>query len=286
MILILGSTGYIGWNIASELAKARKSFLEMPRWRVDYYDSEKLSQLILSNNIKTIINSTGFVPDSFCAKNKEDKEECYTANIEFPTNLARVCCLLNVKLIHVSDAGIFNGNQKLYTEEDHPNRCDEDLNYYYFCKYLAETRVSAFLPSNHYILRCYLPFSNEHKEKNLISKVLKQDSILTCNTSATRLDDFTRAILHFVNTEQRAGVYNVVNSGFFSRSLIVEEFKRNNKEVDKQYSFYDNENDFKMIGQKDSSYCTIDNKKLIDTGFEMPDVQDAIKSCIKSFKMT
>ena len=83
MILILGSTGYIGWNIASELAKARKSFLEMPRWRVDYYDSEKLSQLILSNNIKTIINSTGFVPDSFCAKNKEQHIFEFAVTIRF-----------------------------------------------------------------------------------------------------------------------------------------------------------------------------------------------------------
>ena len=286
MILVLGSAGYLGSAVIDHLLEKDVYFYQLHRWRFDYYNFSELLSFVEQNNIKMIINCAGYTGVPTIASCEKNKKECYTANVDLPTTLAKVCDFLEIQLLHVSSGDIYKGYDKIYDETDDPNFCrDGQANYYSFTKALGENRIKGIMENNYYILRPKALFDHIYHSKNYIFKLLKYDKILNLKNSLTNRQDLARIISEFVIDKPAYGTYNVVNEGHTIPSRIIA--------LAKQY--YNFNNDFKIFNTSKDFYgsgtyvprsnCLLSNSKLLSEGFNLKSLSESLNDSFKRLKM-
>lgn len=98
---------------------------------VDVENSDSLARLFGELRPQLIVNCIGLVKQ---LSNAEDPLQALPINALLPHRLARLCALLDARLVHVSTDCVFDGRQGNYRETDRANA--EDL--YGRSKYLGE----------------------------------------------------------------------------------------------------------------------------------------------------
>ena len=159
----------------------------------------------------------------YCEKNIEDT---YLTNTIAVENATYISNLLNIPLLYISTAGIFDGKKELYDDWDIPN----PLGIYARSKYLGEK----FVVNNakkYFIFRAgWMMGGGPQKDKKFINKIFKQ-----INSGAKNLniinDKFgtpTYTIDFAKNTklvleQQFYGLYNLVCDGLTDRLEVTKE---------------------------------------------------------------
>jgi len=118
-VLILGSTGLLGWEL-SRVFQKNKVLTDCPtRDVLDVTESQKLMAYIQAHPAKIVINSVGYTKVD---QSEIDTQSAFLLNAEVVSVLAKACALSGKKLVHFSTDYIFDGEKEgPYVETDLPN---------------------------------------------------------------------------------------------------------------------------------------------------------------------
>jgi len=169
----------------------------------------------------------------FCEKNPDDTYLTNTLSVE---NAVFISNNLNIPLLYISTAGIFDGKKELYDDWDIPN----PLGVYARSKYMGERYVCE--NANRFIV-CragWMMGAGPKKDKKFINKLMKQlkdgkRELFIVNDkdgTPTYTHDFALTVKELIENEYW-GLYNCVCSGQTSRLEVAQELvKLLNKQDD------------------------------------------------------
>lgn len=158
----------------------------------------------------------------YCEKNSDDSYVTNTLAVENAVHLANA---LDIPLLYISTAGIFDGAQETYDDWDEPN----PLGHYARSKFMGERFVAANC-RKHLVCRAgWMMGAGPAKDKKFIQKLMKQlkdgsrelfvvdDKLGT----PTYTHDFARNVRLLLDRELW-GVYNMVCGGVTSRLEVAQ----------------------------------------------------------------
>ena len=164
-----------------------------------------------------------FTDLEYCEKNIDDTYKTNTISVE---NACYIANELNIPLLYISTAGIFDGNKSFYDDWDLPN----PLGHYARSKYAGELFVKENV-RKHLICRAgWMMGSGPRKDKKFIQKLMKQikagkKELFIVNDkdgTPTYTQDFARNVKLLIEKEYW-GLYNMVCGGQTSRKEVAEE---------------------------------------------------------------
>ena len=159
----------------------------------------------------------------YCEENPDDAYRTNTLAVEYACTIANE---LDIPLVYISTAGIFDGEKMLYDDWDQPN----PLGVYARSKYLGETYVQRAVP-RHFIFRAgWMMGGGPEKDKKFIAKMM--DQIIAGKTTLNVVDDklgtptytvdFARNMERMLHTKYY-GLYNQVCGGETGRFEVAQE---------------------------------------------------------------
>ena len=159
----------------------------------------------------------------YCEENVDDTYATNTISVE---NAVSIANKLNIPLLYISTAGIFDGKKNLYDESDMPN----PLGVYAKSKYIAEKYVCE---NSEKFLVCragWMMGSGPKKDKKFIQKLMKQlkdgkKELFVVNDkdgTPTYTQDFALTVKELIKKEYW-GLYNCVCGGETSRLEVAQE---------------------------------------------------------------
>jgi dTDP-4-dehydrorhamnose reductase len=222
-ILILGR-GYIG-NAVYEHFQYTHNTKIVSANELDYHDPSLLGKYILNNDVKVIINCSGFTGRPNIDEAEEKKELCWELNVMSPLRVNKLCDKLGVGYIHISSGCIYDGYQRDFTELDVPNFgiFSDKSSYYSKCKHIFE-EISRDLRG--IILRIRMPIGKDDNLRNYLTKIRKYDKLINYKNSKTYIPDLCGVISSIIDNHSHllAGrkILNVVNGDPLSTKEVCE----------------------------------------------------------------
>ena len=214
----------------------------------------------------------------WCELNQDDTYLTNTLSVE---NATRIANSLNIPLLYISTAGIFDGKQELYDDWDTPN----PLGAYARSKYMGERYVCE--NSLRYII-CragWMMGGGPQKDKKFINKLVKQvqagatelNIVNDKDGTPTYTYDFAKTVKKLIELELW-GLYNCVCHGQTSRYEVAEEFLRLINREDIKLNAV-NSDFFKeeYFAQRPASERLITKKLELRKVSQMQDWRDALK---------
>lgn len=159
----------------------------------------------------------------YCELHPGDTYATNTLSVENATYIANE---LNVPLLYISTAGIFDGRKDVYDDWDHPN----PLGHYARSKYAGEVFVRENV-QRHLICRAgWMMGGGPHKDKKFIQKIMRQikegkKEIFVVNDklgTPTYTHDFAQNVKLLLQ-QKYWGLYNMVCEGATSRLEVLQE---------------------------------------------------------------
>lgn len=157
----------------------------------------------------------------YCEKNQDDAYKTNTLSVEYALEIARS---LNIPIIYISTAGIFDGKKIIYDDWDAPN----PLGVYARTKYLGEKIIQRY--PRHIICRAGWMMGGGAKDKKFIAKLINQ--IAAGAKELKIVDDrlgtptYTRDFMENLRTlleGEHWGLYNMVCGGETGRLEVAHE---------------------------------------------------------------
>jgi dTDP-4-dehydrorhamnose reductase len=160
---------------------------------------------------------------------EEHVDDAYTTNTLAVENAVHIANELNVPLLYISTAGIFDGRQDTYDDWDQPN----PLGHYARSKYMGELYVTQNC-RRHLVCRAgWMMGAGPSKDKKFIQKLMRQIKSGTKELSVvddklgtpTYTHDFAKNV-QLLLSHELWGVYNMVCGGITSRLDVAQELVR------------------------------------------------------------
>lgn len=279
MIILVGSSGYVGTAYQSYLNAHHIPFTAVTRHTVDLGDKSAIATLLRTFKADFVINAAGYTGRPNVDATENEKTRCMISNAVLPGTLAEVCADEKIPFGHVSTGCIYSGTRpdgNPFTEEDAPNFTFRQNNCGFYCgtKALAEEILAAY--PEHYIWRLRLPFNEVDNPRNYLAKVMRYAKLIDVRNSISQLDEFVRATVQCCQKRVPFGTYNVTNPGSVTTRDVVEKIQKRNL-VQKKFEFFKNEAEFMSVAAKvPRANCTMDCSKLLKTGIPLTEIHDAI----------
>jgi dTDP-4-dehydrorhamnose reductase len=281
-ILILGK-GFIGNNLSSFFTDNNIDHAIYNKGMLDYTNPKTLDRFLKANEDKffCIINTSGYTGSPNVDACEINKEDCWNFNVINPINIVKVANEHKLPVVHISSGCIYDGYDKVFTEEDKPNFgiFSDSSSFYSKCKHMCEILLDDTCV---YILRIRIPFTHKNVSKNYFSKLLNYDNLIDEVNSVTSVTDLNNFIFRFVYLlkELPGGVYNVVNPQPVKASQVVEIMKTHGIE-NKNWNFIDTN---KLGTKANRSNCVLSTEKIEHYNLPLPNTLDSIERDIKIFK--
>ena len=225
--LVTGANGMLGTALCNTLRKHGYKVLA-----TDINTSEAdIEYLDVTDKTKVIAALERFRPaivfhlaaETDVDKCEKEIEHAYLVNTIGTENVALACQQMNLLMIYISTAAIFDGKKKRpYTEFDRPN----PLSIYAKSKFAGENILRHFL-KKYFIVRAGWMIGGVDKDKKFVVKIIKQlqsqKEVLAVTDkigSPTFTKDFSKGLLSLIETE-RYGLYHMANKGSCSRYDIA-----------------------------------------------------------------
>jgi len=162
----------------------------------------------------------------FCEKNSDDTYNTNTLSVE---NAVYIANKLNIPLLYISTAGIFDGKKELYDDWDMPN----PLGVYARSKYMGERYVCENAERFLVCRAGWMMGSGPEKDKKFIQKLMKQIKdgnkelfiVDDKDGTPTYTHDFAKNVKLLIEKEYW-GLYNLVCGGQTSRLEVTNELLR------------------------------------------------------------
>lgn len=190
---------------------------------LDFRDYEKYRADVTSFSPDYLFHIGAYTDLEFCELNVDDTYLTNTISVENAVNIAND---LNIPLLYISTAGIFDGKKDLYDDWDLPN----PLGHYARSKYMGERYVIEH--ANRYII-CragWMMGGGPDKDKKFINKLVKQlvkgqrelNIVNDKDGTPTFTIDFAKNV-RLLFEKEYWGLYNLVCNGETSRREVAEE---------------------------------------------------------------
>jgi dTDP-4-dehydrorhamnose reductase len=249
------------------------------RQQAEYYDD------VVEFNPNWLFHLGAFTDLEYCDLNKESTYKTNTDSVKYAVSISNE---LNIPLLYISTAGIFDGKKEVYDESDMPN----PMGHYAKSKFLGEEWVREH-SKNHLICRAgWMMGGGPKKDKKFIQKILQQikDGTKELNIvndklgTPTYTHDFAKNVKLLINKNQ-SGLFNMVCDGLSGRLDVAKELLRI---LDLQDEIAINEVDSKYFSEiyfSERPDCErLINKRLIDLGYNvMQDWKIALNEYIKDY---
>jgi dTDP-4-dehydrorhamnose reductase len=195
------------------------------RWLsyLDFRDFDAYKKDVLDFAPDYLFHLGAYTDLEFCEQNSDDTYLTNTLAVENAVYLANS---LNIPILYISTAGIFDGKQELYDDWDIPN----PLGVYARSKYMGELFV---VENANRFLVCragWMMGSGPSKDKKFIQKLMKQlkdgkKELFIVNDkdgTPTYTQDFAKTVKALIEKEYW-GLYNCVCGGQTSRLEVAQE---------------------------------------------------------------
>ena len=261
---MLGEAFYQKFNTNKNILKCSDIDLN-ESWlsHLDFRIKENYESDVKKFNPDWLFHIGAYTDLEYCELNQD---ETYKTNTESVKYAVQISNSLNIPLLYISTAGIFDGKKELYSEDDLPN----PIGHYAKSKYLGEKYV---IDNSKDYLICragWMMGGGMKKDKKFVKKIIKQihdgkQKLHVVNDklgTPTFTFDFADNTKLLIEKDQR-GLFNMVCSGVTSRLEVAHEIikilKYENKidiiEVDSDFF----NNDYFA----DRPYCErLENKRL------------------------
>jgi len=193
---------------------------------LDFRDFEAYKKDVLDFKPDYLFHLGAYTDLEFC---EENADETYLTNTLGVENAVYIANKLNIPLLYISTAGIFDGKQDLYDDWDMPN----PLGVYARSKYMGERFVCE--NANRFLV-CragWMMGAGPKKDKKFIQKLMKQLKdgkkelfiVDDKDGTPTYTHDFAKNVKLLIEKEYW-GLYNLVCGGETSRLEVAEELIR------------------------------------------------------------
>jgi UDP-glucose 4,6-dehydratase len=287
MIILFGSTGYIGSEFKCQLEQKQIEFKCWPNAEnTTFNDLESWYRESGYPSIDAVINAAGYTGKPNVDACELSKENTIHGNIIWPQILTDWCILNDIKLGHVSSGCIYSGRRldgNPFTENDEPNFSFKQNNcsFYSGTKAIAEKIVSRW--NKNYIWRLRIPFEENNNSRNYISKMLRYDKLLQAENSISNKKEFVSACIQTITKKVPYGIYNITNTGYITTDMLVHKLK-NTIARDKIFTLIDEKELYANFASAKRSNCIMDNSKILSTGIKMKDVNESLDYCLQNWK--
>jgi len=270
--IVLGK-GFLGQRISEFLGFQLSDFKVSDPKNLDLFLKSEKPQILINAIGKT--GGPGAIGIDWC---ETHKEETWFANVSVPAMLAKACKENQVYLVHLSSGCVYYGDNqgKGYSEQDEPNFYGPQ--YYAITKIEAQKALSEFPVLQ---LRIRMPIDDKPHPRNLIDKLKGYSKVIDIQNSMTTVPHMLDALKILI--EKRAtGIYNLTNPGTISAREIMQLYR---DIVDPNHKF-----EIMTLGELDKatvgkrSNCMLDTSKLKAEGIEMPEIHEAVRECLQSYR--
>lgn len=176
-ILVLGGSGLVG----SKFVEVNSGIIAPTHSELNVLDRRSLERYINQRQPKVVVNFAAYIQVDEAEKQKGQKDGlAYQMNALVPKNLAEVCRVLGITLVHISTDYVFDGQKSdcPYIEQDQPN----PINWYGKTKWLGEDSV-AQSGCDFTIARIEMPYRKNYPIRSdfarfFLSKLLAHEVII------------------------------------------------------------------------------------------------------------
>jgi dTDP-4-dehydrorhamnose reductase len=190
---------------------------------LDFRDFEAYKKDVMDFKPDYLFHLGAYTDLEFCEQNADDTYMTNTLSVE---NAVYIANELDIPLLYISTAGIFDGKKELYDDWDLPN----PLGVYARSKYMGERYV---VENARRFVVCragWMMGSGPSKDKKFIQKLMKQlkegkKELFIVNDkdgTPTYTHDFAKTVKELINKEYW-GLYNCVCGGQTSRLEVAQE---------------------------------------------------------------
>ena len=190
---------------------------------LDFRDFDAYRKDVISFSPDYLFHLGAYTDLEYCELNPEDT---YTTNTKSVEHAVAIANELDITLLYISTAGIFNGKKELYDDWDEP----DPMGHYAKSKYLSEKYVQEHASKYLSCRAGWMMGGGPKKDKKFIQKLMNQ--IINGATelhivhdklgTPTYTHDFARNVKLLIN-EGKTGLYNMVCQGGTSRLEIAHE---------------------------------------------------------------
>ncbi len=220
---MLGEAFYEQFRADSEIRCTDKDVNESWLNYLDFRNYEEYKKDVEEFQPDFLFHLGAYTDLEFCEQNEDDTYETNTLAVEHAVYIANQ---LDVPLLYISTAGIFDGDKKLYDDWDQPN----PLGVYARAKYMGE-RFVIENAKRYLVCRAgWMMGGGPKKDKKFIQKLMKQlkegkKELFIVNDkegTPTYTHDFVRNVKLLIEKEYW-GLYNMVCGGETSRLEVARE---------------------------------------------------------------
>ena len=188
----------------------------------DFRDFESYRDLCFKIRPDILIHLGAHTDLEYCENNIDDAYKTNTLSVENATLISNE---LDIPLVYISTAGIFDGDKDFYDDWDEPN----PLCIYAKTKYLGEKYVIQNC-IKYYVFRAGWMMGGHNKDKKFVYKIINQIKsgnkelhvVDDKNGTPTYTVDFARNVKQVIN-KNLFGLYNLVCGGLTSRFDVAVE---------------------------------------------------------------
>ncbi len=221
-ILVTGSKGMLGSSVKKVFTNHKLILTDS-----NDLDVRNISQVMTYNNDRKLDLIVHLAAETNLLRAEFHPSEAYFTNHTGTQNIVELANTLDIPIVYVGTAGIFNGKKKDYREDDeaHP------LHHYGRSKYYGEIAVRSH--RKHYIVRSgWAMGGGPEIDKKFISKVYKQIKagakklygINDIYGNPTYTMDFAKTLKNIIEKRPEYGTYNSSGRGRASRFEVLKEF--------------------------------------------------------------
>ncbi|MGB3008731.1 MAG: NAD(P)-dependent oxidoreductase [Candidatus Saccharimonadales bacterium] len=204
-IFIVGANGQLGTALRTQYPGSQFADID----EMDVTDSESVFSFDWSG-INYVLNAAAYT-NVDGAETQEGRISSWKVNASAVANLAEVCQMHDMILIHISSDYVFDGTIKPHSEDEPFS----PLSVYGESK--AAGDIAASLTPKHYILRTtWVIGEGKNFVRTMLDLAARDISPTVVSDQIGRLtftSELVRAIDHLLRTQAPYGVYNVTNDG-------------------------------------------------------------------------
>jgi dTDP-4-dehydrorhamnose reductase len=287
MVVLLGSTGYVGQAFARQLEASGIPYLAPGHGELDLTSREAVAAWFSGRAVTFVINAVGFTGRPNIDGTERERWRCLRANTVVPGVLAEVLGDRGIEWGHVSSGCIYRGARldgSGFTEEDEPvfAMTDPRAGWYARTKWMAEVLLRE-RPGVR-IWRMRIPFDEEDHERNYLSKLMRYEKLLEVRNSISHRQEFAAAAIATLMKGLPGGVYNVTNPGSVLTSEVVEALRRHGI-CRREFEYFSDERAFLAEpGRVYRASCILDSGKLAAAGIVLRDVRESLEATLYGWK--
>lgn len=123
-LFLVGARSPTGKDLIEILRKRKIRFMAPPEKHFDPDNGVAIAKMVTDYAPTQLVNLTDFISGNHSALRRAETtaDRCHKINAELPATLAEISDHLNIPMLHLSNAYVFDGEKRLgYNENDQPN---------------------------------------------------------------------------------------------------------------------------------------------------------------------